>query len=388
MPGREMAKVGYMQPIPKGTVIFQEQDQGAEMYIVLQGSVEIGMESHGKQIKLAEIAQGGFFGEMSLLEGLRRTATAVTSCDSVLMVITKNNFDEVISKNPEIALRIMKGLSSRIRELNKRLKEAAGKLEAIGKQDATGNQEAEDFDDESDLEEVVTEVDPKVLNFYFYNKEVACPVCGHKFATLVIRESKLRKKDHTNELRIFYHDVDPLLYNIWVCPQCYYAMPKSSFENLDANQKKILANQDAQRKGKYKLAFSSGRTAGFALKVYKIALECCESLGKKNVDVGIAELWLNVAWLYDDLQKAEKAQQAREQALLKYKNTYSQDAGSEEQCQRLEYIIGSLAGALGNRKEAREYMFKAVSRRNGHALIKDIAKDALRLLKESEPGNS
>ena len=51
---------------------------------------------------------------------------------------------------------------------------------------------------------------------------------------------------------------------------------------------------------------------------------------------------------------------------------------------RLEYLLGNLAATLGNRKEAREYMFKAVSRRNGHALIKDIAKDALRLLKDSE----
>lgn len=434
---KDMARLGYMQPIPKGTLIFRENDSGAEMYIVLQGSVDITMESQGSKIKLAEIKQGGFFGEMSLLEGQRRAASAETTSDSVLMVITKHNFDEVISSNPAIALRIMQGLSFRIRELNRRLKEASDKQEAGKQQDnvkqdtgkqaasegtesgpagsippdqATGSgetgledsqgiadheqeldiddleQESEsaDLEQESDFTDVVIDSDPKVIEFYFYDKQVSCPVCEHKFETPVLKDSKLRKKEHTHELRNIYHDVDPLMYSVWVCPQCYYAMPKGSFEKIEKIQIKMIANREAQRKEKYKFTLDGSRTVGFVLQAHKAAIECCDSLGKKNVDVGVADLWMHVAWIYDDLKQPKKSRQAREQAIARYKTGYLENPESDELSQKLEYLIGNLAATLGNRKEARYYMFKAVSRRGGHVLIKEIAKDALQLIRESE----
>ncbi|MFZ3172917.1 MAG: DUF2225 domain-containing protein [Carboxydocellales bacterium] len=409
---KDMSKLGYMQRLPNGTVIFHENDQGAEMYIVLQGSVEISMESNGNKINLAVIGAGGFLGEMTLLEGHNRTATAVTTSDSVLMVITKHNFDEVISSHPDIAMRIMKALSGRIRDLNKRLKETTDQLEVArllasvkdGKWDETttaGNPletgpteiqsageeldlDSENDDHASELVDVEINNDAKVQEFYFYEKEVTCPICSHKLSVQVLKDSKLRQKDHNQELRTIYHDVDPILYNIWVCSQCYFAMPKSSFEKIDGIQATVMANCKPQRLEKFKFDFSGNRTIGFVIEAHKAAIECIDGLGRKRIDLALAELWLRVAWLYDDLHQRGKAKEARKLALAKYKSGYLEDAGSDEKSQKLEYLIGTISASLGNTKEAKDYMFKAVSRRNGHLLIKEIAKDALRLIKETD----
>ena len=161
-------------------------------------------------------------------------------------------------------------------------------------------------------------------------------------------------------------------------------MPKSSFEKIEGTQTTAMANGKAQRLEKFKFDFNGNRTIGFVIEAHKAAIECIEGLERKQIDLALAELWLRVAWLYDDLQQRGQAKEARKLALVKYKSGYLEDAGSDEKSQKLEYLIGTISASLGNTKEAKDYMFKAVSRRNGHMLIKEIAKDSLRLIKESE----
>lgn len=416
-----MSQAGFIQPVSKGTLIFREGDQGVEMFILLKGAVEISTKGvGGKKIKLADIVQGGFFGEMSLLlDGHYRTATAAASTDSILMVITRNNFNEIVSKNPEVALRIMKGFAVRIRDLNKRLKEIGGQQEVpagageiagagavadagmeeanapdtLDTNDASANEAAADGPGsaaenvcepaaaEDSFDEVGPELSKALQDLYFFNKEITCPVCGSKFHTMLIRESRLKQKERTDDLRVLFLDIEPLLYNIWICPECYYAMRSSEFAKVDEIQKKSLANHAARRKEAYSFNFTGRRTLGFAIKAYKMAVDCCESLGKNKVDERMAGLWFNIAWLYDDLQEAEKAKLARANALSSYKNAYMMSAGSDKNDQKVEYLIGKLSWSLGNQKDAREYMLKAVGRRDGHPLIKQLARDGLEKLK-------
>ncbi len=428
MPVREMAKTGHIRSFPKGAVIFREHDKGGEMYIVLKGLVDINTTDGGGQHKTpAEISQGGFFGEMSLLAGQVRKATAVARCDSMLMVITEDNFDALISQNPQLALRIMKGLAAHILKLNGRLIESAVQPEAAGEtaadisgetaaidepeepgvngeeltdnigqttgkentvvvmedeeDDADEDEEDDADEDEEDDADVGPEANKALVEHYFFAKKVNCPVCGGKFESLMIRESRLKQRERTEELRVLYQDIEPLLHNIWICPDCYYAMRYNEFEKINEIQKKNLANQTAQRKEKFKLNFGGRRTTGFALKAYKIAIECCDSLGKNKVEERIAGMWLNMAWLYDDLQEAEKARQARQQAVARYKSAYMLVSGSDQNDQKIEYLIGKISLVLGSPREAKEYLFKAAGRRNGHPMLRELARDGLEQLK-------
>ena len=111
-------------------LVFEEGDLGTDMYIVQQGKVAILKTFKGREQQLALLGQGDFFGEMSVLEDLPRTATARAASDCHLLQINGSTFDQMLRKNPEIAVRMMRKLSRRLRETDLRLREALGSEES------------------------------------------------------------------------------------------------------------------------------------------------------------------------------------------------------------------------------------------------------------------
>lgn len=118
--------MGYSVELESGKTIFREGDLGTEMYILQDGKVEILKELEGEEQQLAILEKGDFFGEMSLLEDLPRTATARALDDCKLIRINGATFDQMLRTKPEIAVRIMRKLSRRLRQTDELLKEALG----------------------------------------------------------------------------------------------------------------------------------------------------------------------------------------------------------------------------------------------------------------------
>lgn len=110
-----------------GEIVFKEGDTGNHMYIVLDGAIEITLMLDGRRIPVARLGQGDFFGEMSLLEGLPRSGTASAVEFTKLLLVEEAAFQKLITADSAIALRIMKALSSRIRNMNKELAQRIGK---------------------------------------------------------------------------------------------------------------------------------------------------------------------------------------------------------------------------------------------------------------------
>ena len=110
-----------LRRVSSGDVIFNEGDLGTEMYLIQEGKVEIlRLSSKGPQ-RLALLERGDFFGEMSILDELPRTATAAAVGDARLVEINGATFDEMLRAKPEIAIRIMRKLSLRVREADEQL---------------------------------------------------------------------------------------------------------------------------------------------------------------------------------------------------------------------------------------------------------------------------
>jgi CRP-like cAMP-binding protein len=110
-----------------GDRIFSQGDLGTEMFIIQDGTVEIikhiGSESH----VLSRLEKGDFFGEMALLEAMPRTADAVAVTEVKAVAINGSRFDEMLRKNPEVAVRIIRKYSKRLREANTLLEKLAGR---------------------------------------------------------------------------------------------------------------------------------------------------------------------------------------------------------------------------------------------------------------------
>src|SRR5215471_10196576 len=110
-----------------GEIIFSEGDIGTDMYIVQAGTVELLKAIGGETRVLSTLERGDFFGEMSVLEDVPRTASARAKSDVELVRINGATFDAMLKSNTEIAVRMMRKLSRRLREVTTMLEESLGR---------------------------------------------------------------------------------------------------------------------------------------------------------------------------------------------------------------------------------------------------------------------
>lgn len=111
----------------KGAVIFDEGDLGLAMYVITEGEVEIRKKMGSEERVLALMGKGDFFGEMCMLEEESpRTASAHAMSDVELVTIDQSAFTFILSHNPEIAIRMMRKLVTRLKQTTKLLEEALG----------------------------------------------------------------------------------------------------------------------------------------------------------------------------------------------------------------------------------------------------------------------
>ena len=117
-----LAKLGGARKYSIDETIFNAGDSGHEMFIILKGKVGVLINSmEGFPIRVAELGAGDFFGEMSLLEGMPRSAAVEALEDTIVMVINENNFEKIIAQQPGLAYRIMKGMSNRSTKQNEEI---------------------------------------------------------------------------------------------------------------------------------------------------------------------------------------------------------------------------------------------------------------------------
>ena len=108
----------FAQDFAAGTVLFEEGQPGGHMYVVLTGQVEMRRKVGETEHILAVLTAGDFFGEMAILNGRPRSATAVTRAESRLLVIEGRMFEAMLRARPEIALRIIKAFALRLESAN------------------------------------------------------------------------------------------------------------------------------------------------------------------------------------------------------------------------------------------------------------------------------
>ncbi len=124
--GREISSVTNLmheRNYIKGEYIFYQDDPGIGMYIIREGTVEIKRAFENKEtLSLALLNKGDFFGELALIDGEKRSASAIAVDDSKLAVIFKPDLDEFVDKFPKTGTKILQGINqvviARLRKLN------------------------------------------------------------------------------------------------------------------------------------------------------------------------------------------------------------------------------------------------------------------------------
>lgn len=106
-----------------GEVIVHEGDVTRDMFVIRSGSVRITKQVGEREVELATLGRGDFFGEMSLLESLPRDATARAIGQTELLVISAGALLVRMRRDPTFAFEMLHRLSGRVRALNARLVE-------------------------------------------------------------------------------------------------------------------------------------------------------------------------------------------------------------------------------------------------------------------------
>ena len=110
--------------VPTNSSLFRAGDKGDAMYLIEQGRVQITItDEDKKQIVLAELAQGDFFGEMAIIDGKQRSADATVIETARLAVLSRENFLSFIHDNPKVALEMLSATFSRLRRTDKMLQQ-------------------------------------------------------------------------------------------------------------------------------------------------------------------------------------------------------------------------------------------------------------------------
>ncbi len=382
-----IAKLGGARKYNIDETIFYAGDSGHEMFIILKGKVGVLINSiEGFPIKVAELGAGDFFGEMSLLEGMPRSATVEALEDTVVMVINENNFEKIIAQQPSLAYRIMKGMSSRLRKQNEEISQL--KQEETVESKAAEINSAVQILDESIFPPnhknypLTASPDDDALLF---DREVNCPVCEGTFTVKSVRSSKLRLDKVDNDMRQRFMDVEPLWYLVWVCPHCYYSNFNFEFKQVSDSIATKFLEHSKELKNKVKLQFSNPRKIDEVFASYYLMLQFLQ-VSTRDASAA-AKVWLRLSWLYYDAQDEEMFIYASQKAYDLFKDSYynSRRSTSVEQEQRLSLLLGELSLRVGENEEALKFFRGALVRKaDGNNTVNRQAEDRIAQLRAAD----
>lgn len=113
--------------------VFYQGDPGLGIYLIREGEIEIKRTGkNGDTLSLAHLGKGDFFGELALVDGEKRSASAIAKTDTKLAVIFKPDLDEFIDRFPKKGVKILDGISkiiaTRLRKMNEEHYEVITKI--------------------------------------------------------------------------------------------------------------------------------------------------------------------------------------------------------------------------------------------------------------------
>lgn len=114
---------GHRMHLATGQYIFTEGDASNQVYSVVEGRVRIvrALRS-GRQLLLGVKEPGSEFGELSALDGARRTASAVADSPTVVSRLSSRRFNTLLASEPDLAMAVTHRLAAQLREANERLR--------------------------------------------------------------------------------------------------------------------------------------------------------------------------------------------------------------------------------------------------------------------------
>lgn len=119
---RALASRGRARSYPAGATIFREGAPGDSLHIIIEGAVRVSVVSpSGVEATIALLGPGEFVGDLALLDGKPRSASAIASQRTKTLIVTRESFRRWLSRRPKAALALLETLSQRVRTTDEAL---------------------------------------------------------------------------------------------------------------------------------------------------------------------------------------------------------------------------------------------------------------------------
>ncbi|MET0960004.1 MAG: DUF2225 domain-containing protein [Psychrobacillus psychrotolerans] len=223
----------------------------------------------------------------------------------------------------------------------------------------------------------------------YYQKDIECLHCKQKFKTTKVRSKFIKVESHHTDFQPIYEnkEINPLLYNIFVCEHCGFSFTDDFTKYFAPGVKEIIQEQISSKWAPR--TYGNERSIEEGIMTYKLGI--LSGTLKKEKFVNMAGLALRTAWLYRLQDKQEEEIRFLEMARNRYAESYSNDDynGTQMSESRMLYLIAELSRKIGDIEYATRYFSKVIEKQNRslEPTIVEMAKDRwqeIRAQKEKE----
>ena len=153
----EIEQHGTVKSFRKNTIVINQDDETYSLYVILSGSVRVFISGEdGREAVLNHQGAGDYFGDLALIDKQPRVASVMTTEASRFMIISREDFMACLSKNPEIAINLIKPMTSRMRMLARNVSNLA-LLDVYGRVARVLLEQAEEQEDGEMVTEKLTQ---------------------------------------------------------------------------------------------------------------------------------------------------------------------------------------------------------------------------------------
>lgn len=229
-----------------------------------------------------------------------------------------------------------------------------------------------------------------------FGKTYKCPICDSSFKNLTVKQGKARMVSTDLDLKVNYRDIEPLKYDVILCPVCGYAALERYFDRVSVFQRKNIVEKISQS---FQTVFEEKDEFTFedALVRYKFALLSAQVKMSKHSEFGF--ICLKIGWLYrawrvslpvEEIKKKEELK-AHENEFLSNAYNYFEVARAKEQSPicgmdelTFDTLLACLCVELKKYEEAKKYMGAIIQNRNATKRIKDKVFELKEIIYEDE----
>ncbi len=250
-----------------------------------------------------------------------------------------------------------------------------------------------------DLAKKLTVIEKKkkqknIMEEIIWKKDVTCPACLTNFTTYNYKTKSLPIIKKESDFHEIYDVISPLMFDIWVCPECLYAAKRENFIKIEKNELEKIAKEKIKRK---KIAdekdFRKKRDYELGILSYRLAIMCYRH--RKFTNGFFGSIYLKAAWLARESAEEEVEQEFLELVIYYYEKALSngEKIGGQLTELGLIYLLGEVYRRTGKIDKAFKYFIKIKSDeniRNEKAIMRmaDEQLDIIKREKEEKNENS